>query len=141
MDRIDNIESYSGTYSEEKFLHKLGKWAKRMGLDTVFCANILFCTLGADTTPKWVAIKIMAPLGYLIAPLDFIPDFIVPLGFVDDMAALVALFSGPYSIKPYISPAILKKAKERTLSMKAFSSVDARELDELIEKWNLIDVN
>ena len=133
------MKSRDKEYSPEKFNRKIQKWSKAMGVKTVFCACILYCTLIADTTPKWVSALIVAALGYLIAPIDLIPDIIFPLGYTDDLATLVALFTGGKNIKAYISPGIIKEAKQKTKSIKAFCSTPDSVFDELVEKWQLIE--
>lgn len=52
-------------------------------------ALILYFALQDDDTPAWAKAVIVAALGYLIMPLDLIPDFKPIVGFVDDAAMLV----------------------------------------------------
>ena len=60
--------------------------------------------------PRSLKLKVLGALGYFILPLDFIPDFILGLGFTDDLAALAwALFT----LRKYITPEIERKARER----------------------------
>ncbi|MCH4166733.1 MAG: DUF1232 domain-containing protein [Megasphaera sp.] len=61
---------------------------------------LYYCLQDKDT-PKFVKLALMGALGYIIVPLDLLPDIIPGLGWIDDAAVLaVALrFAGAY-IKP-----------------------------------------
>ena len=51
---------------------------------------ILYYTLQdpEGKVPAWAKAVVIGALGYLISPLDAIPDFIPGVGFVDDLAVL-----------------------------------------------------
>lgn len=51
-----------------------------------------FCALDPKTPPRVRGI-LLAALAYFILPLDFIPDFLLSIGFGDDIAVLMAAFS------------------------------------------------
>ena len=57
----------------------------------------------SPTTPLSAKIKIAGALGYLILPLDLMPDFIPIAGYTDDLAALIALVK---SCMSYLTPEI-----------------------------------
>lgn len=61
----------------------------------------LFYCLQDKSTPTFVKLALMGALGYVILPLDFVPDGIMGLGWVDDAAVIAAAlrFAGAY-IKP-----------------------------------------
>ena len=63
-----------------------------------------------SATPKKYRTVIAGALGYLILPLDIIPDFIPSLGFADDWAALLAAI---YYVTKAVTPEIKEKAKQR----------------------------
>ena len=81
--------SYSNKFTNGEFLEKISKIAKRAGAKLVYVALILYYTLQSDK----VAIKdkaiIIGALGYLISPLDVIPDAIPIVGLGDDLAVLL----------------------------------------------------
>jgi len=45
------------------------------------------------TTPLSSRLTLLAALAYFVAPLDFVPDFIFALGFLDDASVLMAAIS------------------------------------------------
>ena len=61
-----------------------------MGLNIIFSrkAVMLYYCLRDKDTPKFVKAVIAGALGYLILPIDFIPDSVPGLGWVDDVAIL-----------------------------------------------------
>jgi uncharacterized membrane protein YkvA (DUF1232 family) len=44
-------------------------------------------------TPVGARLTIVAALAYFVTPFDFVPDFILGLGFVDDATVLMAALS------------------------------------------------
>ena len=57
---------------------------------TLLSALILFYCLQDHDTPKWAKGVIIGALGYLILPVDLIPDVIPGIGYGDDWGAIVA---------------------------------------------------
>jgi uncharacterized membrane protein YkvA (DUF1232 family) len=45
------------------------------------------------TTPLSARLTLVAALAYFVAPLDFVPDFILAIGFLDDASVLMAAIS------------------------------------------------
>lgn len=45
------------------------------------------------TTPVSARLTLVAALAYFVAPLDFVPDFILAIGFLDDASVLMAAIS------------------------------------------------
>jgi uncharacterized membrane protein YkvA (DUF1232 family) len=41
-------------------------------------------------TPARARLTLIAALAYFVAPLDFVPDFLLGLGFLDDASVLMA---------------------------------------------------
>ena len=72
-----NGDKYARHYSNEGFLKKLPQLARKGGIKAVAYANILYYTLKAPTTPTNVKLSIIVFLGYFIAPIDLIPDFVL----------------------------------------------------------------
>jgi uncharacterized membrane protein YkvA (DUF1232 family) len=67
-------------------------------------------------TPLKVKGILLAALAYFIMPFDVIPDFILGLGFTDDMAVLYAAMA---AIRSNITQTHREKAKETLEKMKA----------------------
>ena len=81
--------AYKDRFSNSGFVEKISRIAKRAGVKLVYAALILYYTL---ENPK-VSIKdkaiIIGALGYLISPLDVMPDAIPIAGLSDDLAVLI----------------------------------------------------
>ncbi len=60
------------------------------GRKTILTALTLFYCLQDRDTPRWAKGVIIGALGYLILPMDLIPDVIPGIGYADDWGALVA---------------------------------------------------
>lgn len=50
---------------------------------------ILFFCMRDSETPAWAKSVIVGALGYLIFPMDFIPDTILGAGFTDDWSVIL----------------------------------------------------
>jgi uncharacterized membrane protein YkvA (DUF1232 family) len=67
-----------------------------------------FCALD-ERTPTRVRGTLLAALAYFVLPLDFLPDFILGLGFTDDMSVLLAALG---AIRAHIRPAHRTAARD-----------------------------
>lgn len=105
METLKNIGSYGGNYSEGGFWSVLGKVGKKVAKP----ALTLFYVHKEDSTPTRVKTLIIGALGYLILPVDLIPDFIPVAGWTDDLAALLAVIK---MARDYITPEIDRKVEE-----------------------------
>jgi len=83
-----HIEKYAGNFSESKFVEKILKFAKRLGIKAVYWAFVLYYSLTSDNISKKERLIILGTLGYVILPYDLIPDFLPVVGLTDDVAAL-----------------------------------------------------
>ena len=106
----EDLPQYQDHYSEKAFWEKLKKIASKAGAKVVYYALVLFYTLTDPATPLKYKAVIAGALGYLILPLDVIPDFLPFAGLADDWAALIAAVS--YVIT-FISQANKDKAHEK----------------------------
>jgi len=78
------------TRVREKFWTTARKAARRIPfMEDVVAAY--FCALDPKTPAKVRGI-LLAALAYFVLPLDFIPDFLLSIGFGDDIAVLMAAF-------------------------------------------------
>lgn len=84
---------YNTHYSDAGFWAKLKRNAAKAGKDVVIRVLILYYALQDNDTPAWAKGVILAALGYLIMPLDTIPDFKPVIGFMDDAAMLAMAFA------------------------------------------------
>ena len=74
-----------------------------------------YCAFDAATPLKAKGI-LLAAIAYFIMPFDVIPDFILGLGFTDDMAVLYAAMT---AIRSHITQDHRDRAKETLEKMKA----------------------
>lgn len=85
-----NVDKYKEHYSEPDLWNKIGKYAKKAGLKTIYIVLLLYYALQSDKLSAKHKALIYGVLGYFIFPADLVPDLIPIAGFTDDMAALVA---------------------------------------------------
>lgn len=90
---IPEFMSYSNKFTNKDFLDKISKIAKRAGAKLVYAALILYNTLQSDKVSIKDKAIIVGALGYLISPLDVIPDAIPIIGLGDDLAVLLYVIS------------------------------------------------
>ena len=79
---------YAYNYSEENLLHKISKFGAHIGLELLYKVAQLWCVLQKPEVPAKDKALIMGALGYLITPLDFLPDLTPVLGYSDDLVAI-----------------------------------------------------
>jgi uncharacterized membrane protein YkvA (DUF1232 family) len=60
--------------------------------------------------PIYTKLLIFLPFGYILSPLDFIPDSLLFLGHIDDLAVFRFIF---YFIKKIVKKNIVDDSKER----------------------------
>ena len=80
---------YKDDYTSEGFIDKISRIAKRAGAKLVYVALILYYTLQSNDVPVKDKAIIIGALGYLISPLDIVPDAIPIAGLGDDLAVLL----------------------------------------------------
>ena len=81
--------SYKNRFSPGGFVEKISRIAKRAGVKLVYAALILYYTLESDQVSLKDKATIIGALGYLISPLDVVPDAIPIAGLSDDLAVLI----------------------------------------------------
>lgn len=91
MNKIElpDFMKYKDKFSQSEFVEKISRVAKRAGAKFVYEALILFYTLESDKVSLKEKAIIIGALGYLISPLDVVPDAIPIAGLSDDLAVLV----------------------------------------------------
>ena len=101
-------QSAAHWYSGPRLWSTLKKVAASTGRKTVYSALILFYCLKDPDTPKWAKGVIVGALGYLILPMDAIPDVIPGVGYGDDWGVLVTALG---TVAAYIKDAHKAKAQ------------------------------
>lgn len=104
------VDKYAKDYSEKGLFKKITGSVKKAGLSLIYKALQLFYVAQNPKVPMKIRAAIIAPLGYFISPIDFIPDITPIAGFTDD-AGIIALAMAVAHF--YINDDIRQKAKER----------------------------
>ena len=107
---LPDFMNYGGKFSKRDFAEKISRIAKRAGAKLVYAALILYYTLQSDQVSKKDKAIIIGALGYMISPLDAIPDAIPIAGLTDDLAVLLYVLKKVWTD---IDPEIQEKAKKR----------------------------
>ena len=126
---LPDFMSYKDKFSKKKFVEKISRIAKRAGAKLVYAALILYYTLQS----KSVSIKdkaiILGALGYLISPLDVMPDAILIAGLTDDLAVLIYVLK-----KIWVDVSDEVKEKARTKLNDWFDEDEIKEIENLFEE-------
>ena len=123
---LPDFMSYANRFSQSEFVEKISRIAKRAGAKLVYAAQILYYTLQSDKVSRADKAIIIGALGYMISPLDVIPDAIPIAGLTDDLAVLLYVLKKVWTD---IDPAILEQAKTRL--SKWFDEEEIAEIDSL----------
>ena len=89
MPNLPDFMNYKNRFSPGGFVEKISRIAKRAGVKLVYAALILYYTLESDQVSLKDKATIIGALGYLISPLDVVPDAIPIAGLSDDLAVLI----------------------------------------------------
>ena len=127
--KLPDFMAYKDRFSNSGFVEKISRIAKRAGVKLVYAALILYYTL---ENPK-VSIKdkaiILGALGYLISPLDVMPDAIPIAGLTDDLAVLIYVLK-----KIWVDVSDEVKEKARTKLNDWFDEDEIKEIENLFEE-------
>lgn len=126
---LPDFMSYSYKFTNGEFLEKISRIAKRAGAKLVYAALILYYTLQSDKVSVKDKAIIIGALGYLISPLDVIPDAIPIAGLGDDLAVLIYVLNKVWG---GVSDDIKAKAKEKL--NKWFDEDEIKEIDTLFDQ-------
>ena len=107
---LPDFMSYANKFSQSDFVEKISRIAKRAGAKLVYAALILYYTLQSDKVSTANKALIIGALGYMISPLDVIPDAIPIVGLTDDLAVLLYVLKKVWGD---VAPEIQEKAKQR----------------------------
>ena len=126
---LPDFMNYGEKYSKREFAEKISRIAKRAGAKLVYAALILYYTLQSDKVSKKDKAVIIGALGYMISPLDVIPDAIPIAGLTDDLAVLLFVLKKVWTD---IDPEIQQKAKDRL--SKWFDDDEIEEIKDLFKE-------
>ena len=96
-------------FSEESFWGKLSRKVVKACRDVAEKAvTLYYCMIDRDT-PTWAKTKIAGALGYLVLPVDAIPDAVPVVGYTDDAAVLALAFA---TVVMHIKPEHMARARK-----------------------------
>ena len=102
--------------------------AKRAGAKFVYAALVLFYTLQSDKVSIKDKAIIIGALGYLITPLDVLPDAIPIAGLSDDLAVLIYVL---HKVWGDVSEEVKQKAHDKL--SRWFDEDELQEADNLFD--------
>ncbi|MBP1765330.1 MAG: hypothetical protein H6Q65_2388 [Firmicutes bacterium] len=109
-----NYDAYQTEYSQNKLFDKILLYAKELGAALVYKALQLYYVTRKPDVPVKVKTTIYGALGYLILPLDFVPDLLPVAGYGDDAVAIAFALAVAHM---YIDDAVREKAKVKIVSI------------------------
>ena len=127
MTDLPDFMSYKDKFTQNGFIDKVSRIAKRAGAKLVYAALILYYTLQSDKVSVKDKTLIIGALGYLISPLDVMPDAIPIVGLGDDLSVLIYVL---HKVWGDVSNEIKEKAHEKL--SKWFDDEEIKEADELL---------
>lgn len=126
---LPDFMSYSNKFTNGDFIEKISRIAKRAGAKLVYASLILYYTLQSDKVSVKDKAIIIGALGYLISPLDVIPDAIPIAGLGDDLAVLIYVLNNVWGD---VSEDVKEKAKSKL--SKWFDEDEIKEIDNLFDE-------
>ena len=106
----ESMGEYARNYDDNKFWNVIKKSAGKIGKDVIGKALSLYYVLKKDNIPLSVKGIIVGALGYLIMPIDLIPDIVPMLGWTDDAAAIAMALA---QINSYVDVEVKRQAEEK----------------------------
>lgn|SRR5574344_753969 len=123
---IPDFMKYTDKFTKNDFVDKVQRIAKRAGAKLVYAALILYYTMLSDKVSVKDKAIIVGALGYLISPLDVVPDAIPLAGLGDDLAVLIYVLRKVWG---QVSDDTKNKAKSKL--QKWFDEDELKDVDDL----------
>ena len=125
---LPEFMQYSNKFTKIEFVEKISRIAKRAGAKLVYAALLLFYSLQSDQIPLKDKAIIIGALGYLISPLDVVPDAIPIAGLGDDLAVLIFVLQKVWGD---VSEDVKEKAQNKLRDW--FDEDEIAEIDDLFK--------
>ena len=122
---LPDFMSYANKFSPSDFVDKVARVAKRAGAKFVYASLILYYTLQSYKVSTTDKALIVGALGYMISPLDAVPDAIPIIGLTDDLTVLVFVLKKVWG---NVEDEIKDKARQRLT--KWFDEDEIKEIDD-----------
>ncbi len=112
VEEIENLEfeKYEDKYSESGLWDKIRKNIAKIGVKVIYQALLLYYVAQSPNCPSKIKAGIIGALGYLISPIDLIPDIMPGIGYADDAAAIATAVA---LAQIYITDEIKEQAKAK----------------------------
>lgn len=107
---IPDLNKYKEKFTKNDFIEKIQRIAKRAGAKLVYAALILYYSIDSDKVSFKEKAIIIGALGYLITPLDFMPDAIPLAGLSDDLGVLIYVLR---KVWDYVDDEAKQKAEDK----------------------------
>lgn len=124
-----NLSKYNKAFSEKAFWKKWQDYVKKLGTKALYTLLLLFYAYKRKETPYWAKSIVIGTIGYLLTPIDAIPDLTPILGYTDDLGILSF---GLVTIACYVNEEVRQSA--RTKLGHWIHGVDEQELQEVDAK-------
>lgn len=85
---MKKLNRYAAKFSEIRFWKSAKAFIKPLGYKTLYSVLLLYYSYKKSDTPYWAKHIVLGALGYLITPIDAIPDLTPILGYTDDIGVL-----------------------------------------------------
>lgn len=112
VEEIENLDfgKYEEKYSESGLWDKIRKNIAKIGVKVIYQALLLYYVAQSPNCPSKIKAGIIGALGYLISPIDLIPDIMPGIGYADDAAAIATAVA---LAQIYITDEIKAQAKAK----------------------------
>jgi uncharacterized membrane protein YkvA (DUF1232 family) len=107
---LKNNRKYKKHFRADKLISFVKSRLNELGVKLVYSSLLLYFAFSQKDTSRWAKNIIIGALGYLLSPIDAIPDLTPFLGFTDDLG--VVLF-GLVGIACYITDEVRDNAKRK----------------------------
>lgn len=107
---LPDLQKYKDKFSQQNFFDKIQYVAKRAGAKLIYIALLLYYLMQSDKISLKDKAIIIGALGYLISPLDIMPDAVPIAGLTDDLGVMLYTLRKVWSS---IDDDMKKKAHEK----------------------------
>jgi uncharacterized membrane protein YkvA (DUF1232 family) len=84
----DIWNKYQSKFKEIKFLQFLNRKFKSLSVQLVYKSFLMFYAFKRKETPYWAKNIVLGTLGYILSPIDMLPDLTPLFGYTDDISVL-----------------------------------------------------
>ena len=107
----DIWKKYKSKFKEVKLLRFLPNKIKVLSINAIYKAYLMYYAYKREETPTWAKHIVIGTLGYLLSPIDMLPDLTPVIGYTDDFSVLAY---GLVMVSCYINKEVHGKALQST---------------------------